>query len=157
MHNTRTRTRNPSFLVKPDPNLTRSQKALLVKPWSGYQKIHLFYYPDPSLILPTRTKLCPSLLFLSTNILELFRTDGRWTSPQKKKVEWLVRWNGLLKPSSLMVINRAATHRAIIRRPLMWKPWEIQNGTFVAHNSRAQFWILISVLILLEWKYFSVS
>ena len=30
MHNTRTRTRNPSFLVKPDPNPTRSQKALLV-------------------------------------------------------------------------------------------------------------------------------
>ena len=25
-------TRNPNFLVKPDPNPTRSQKALLVKP-----------------------------------------------------------------------------------------------------------------------------
>ena len=27
-------TRNPNFLVKPDPNPTRSQKALLVRPWS---------------------------------------------------------------------------------------------------------------------------
>ena len=35
MHNTRTQTRNPSFLVKPDPNPTRSQKALLVKAWSN--------------------------------------------------------------------------------------------------------------------------
>ena len=35
MHNTRTRTRNPNFLVKPDPNPTRSQKALLVKAWSS--------------------------------------------------------------------------------------------------------------------------
>ena len=32
MHNTRTR--NPNFLVKPDPNPTQSQKALLVKAWS---------------------------------------------------------------------------------------------------------------------------
>ena len=31
MHNTWTRTRNPKFLVKPDLNLTQSQKALLVK------------------------------------------------------------------------------------------------------------------------------
>ena len=35
MHNTRTQTRYPNFLVKPDPNPTRSQKALLVKPWWG--------------------------------------------------------------------------------------------------------------------------
>ena len=28
-------TQNPNFLVKPDPNPTRSQKALLVKPWWG--------------------------------------------------------------------------------------------------------------------------
>ena len=27
-------TRNPNFLVKPDPNPTRSQKALLVIAWS---------------------------------------------------------------------------------------------------------------------------
>ena len=33
MHNTRTRAWNPNFLVKPDPNPTRSQKALLVRPW----------------------------------------------------------------------------------------------------------------------------
>ena len=33
MHNTRTRTRKPNFLVKTDPNPTRSQKALLVKAW----------------------------------------------------------------------------------------------------------------------------
>ena len=33
MHHTRTRTRNPNFLVKPDSNPTRSQKALLVMAW----------------------------------------------------------------------------------------------------------------------------
>ena len=31
MHNSQTQ--NPSFLVKPDPDLTRSKKALLVIAW----------------------------------------------------------------------------------------------------------------------------
>ena len=49
MHNTRTRTRNPNFLVKPDPNPTRSQKALLVKAW--WWPSFLAHRPGPSLSL----------------------------------------------------------------------------------------------------------
>ena len=77
MHNTWTRTRNPGFLVKPDPNPTWSQKALLVMAWSssklkkiGPQKPHSYR----SLPWASPTRVCTLYDNYLNSVLSTFVT-----------------------------------------------------------------------------------
>ena len=90
MHNTRTRTRNPSFLVKLDPNPTRSQKALLVMAWTGEageQKKNIYV---------EKTLMCKGHLFI----------QFLWYKPQSFTCawHWLLHFDKHTRPSVLSVL-----------------------------------------------------